>query len=154
MKNTESKQDTQKNTENKEVTNRELQFLRLLKASEEAREIKERMINDAPTENAAIHFSKLPINYYLLNFVYKAEGITEFKKFNEWKNESATVIKGSKAFPIWGQPVGAQKEEEAKSKGETYTATEEENRHFPICYVFSNLQVRPTAPERGAYVSA
>jgi len=140
--------------ENKEITNRQRQFDRLLEATSEARKIKTKSINEATSEAAAYYFATRPINFYLLNHVYKQEGITEFKKFNEWKNESATVIKGSKAYPIWGQPVGAQKEEEAEAKGEAYEATEEENRRFPMCYVFSNLQVRPITAERGAYVSA
>jgi len=106
------------------------------------------MIADAPTPKAALYINALPINHFLTNFVYKTEGITDFKKFNEWKEVGSSVKKGEKAFPIWGQPIGAQKEDEAQSKGEIYVASEEENRHFPICYVFSNLQVRAIA-ERG-----
>ena len=126
-----------------EPTNRQQQFDRLVEASSRARKLKDRMIADAPNQNTALYYSRLPINYYLLNFVYKTEGITDFKKFNEWKEVGSSVKKGEKAFPIWGQPIGAQKEDEAQSKGEIYVASEEENRHFPICYVFSNLQVRP-----------
>ena len=65
----------------------------------------------------------------------------EFKKFRDWKKSGATIKKGSKAFPIWGQPVGTQKESAALEKGEEYSATMEERSKFPICYVFSNLQV-------------
>jgi hypothetical protein len=135
--------DSVKTAEHKGISNRQIQFNRLLSASGKARELKTKLINEAPTPTEAFYFSAQPINFYLLNFVYKTEGITDFKKFWEWKNEGAAVKKGEKAFPIWGQPIGKQKEEEAKSKGENYTASEEENEHFPICYVFSNLQVRP-----------
>ena len=145
----EKKQTTNANAvETTEPTNRKQQFDRLLDASHAARKIKDRMIADAPTPKAALYINALPINHFLTNFVYKTEGITDFKKFHEWKQQGASVIKGSKAFPIWGQPVGKQKEEEAKNKGENYTASEEENEHFPMCYVFSNLQVRAIA-ERG-----
>jgi hypothetical protein len=129
-------------TEKKEITNRQAQFNRLLKASQAARKIQQRLIDEAPSQAAAIYYKTRPLNFFLLNFVFKTEGITDFKKFNEWKQQGATVKKGEKAFPIWGQPIGKQKDEEAKSKGENYQATEEEHERYPICYVFSNLQVR------------
>ena len=151
--NTEKKSNFANNAEtveNKELTNREIQFSRLLEATGEARNIKARLIETATSESKANYFATRPINFYLLNYVYKQENITEFNKFNEWKNKGATVLKGAKAYPIWGQPVGAQKEDAAEAKGETYEATEEENRRFPMCYVFSNLQVRPITAERAA----
>ena len=140
MKNTDFNPET---AENKEISNRQLQFFRLTRASEAARKIKEQLVKEAPTEAKALFLATRPLNYFILNFVYKTNGITDFKKFNEWKQEGATVKKGEKAYPIWGQPVGKQKEDEAKSKGENYTASEEENERYPLCYVFSNLQVRP-----------
>jgi len=132
-------------TQNVEIKNRQMQFNRLLNASHEARQIKTVLIQKAPSQAMAAYYATLPLNHFLLNFVYKTEGITDFKKFGEWKQTGASVKKGEKAFPIWGQPVGAQKEERAEEKGETYQATDEENRRFPICYVFSNLQVRTAA---------
>ena len=131
------------NENTKEISNRQLQFNRLTRASDTARKIKEQLISEAPTQAAALFLNSRPLNYFILNFVYKTNGITDFKKFNEWKQAGATVKKGEKAFPIWGQPIGKQKEEEAKNKGEDYKASEEENERYPICYVFSNLQVRP-----------
>jgi hypothetical protein len=129
--------------EKKEITNRKRQFDRLLIASQQARKIQNKLIKEAPSQAAAAYLKARPLNFFLLNFVYKTEEITDFKKFNEWKQEGATVIKGAKAFPIWGQPIAKQKAEEAKSKGEDYEPTQEEIERFPICYVFSNLQVRP-----------
>ena len=130
-------------TEDNGPTNRQLQFNRLLEASETARKIKQHLIDEAQNEAAAIYYQSRPLNFFLLNFVFKTEGITDFKKFNEWKQEGASVKKGEKAFPIWGQPIGKQKEEEAKSKGENYQASADEYDLFPICYLFSNLQVKP-----------
>ena len=149
MKNTATKNNSAKKTEkavNQEPTNRQQQFYRLVEATCKAREIQEQLIADATSTQKAIFFASRSVNFYLLNYVYKQEGVTEFKKFSEWKAVGATVKKGEKAYPIWGQPVGTQKEEEAQAKGEQYTASEEEKKHFPICYVFSNLQVRE---ERG-----
>ena len=145
MKNFE--QNTETKTTAGERTNRQIQFERLLEATSTAREIKARMVQDAPTMKAAHYYKSLPINHYILNYVYMAEGITEFKKFYEWKREGASVKKGAKAYAIWGQPVGVQKEERAEAKGEHYEATDEENQRFPMCYVFSNLQVRSAQEE-------
>jgi hypothetical protein len=144
MKNFEHQNETPR-----EKTNRNLQFDRLLDASHKARTIRAQIAGEAGNANTALYYASLPINYYLLNYVYKTEGITEFNKFNEWKKKGASVIKGSKAFPIWGQPIGTQKEERAEEKGEEYTATEEENSRFPICYVFSNLQVKSIEEKKG-----
>jgi len=135
--------------EKKEISNRQAQFERLVMASRQAREIQEQLIGEASSEEAALFYETRPLNYFILNFVFKTEGITNFRKFGEWKQAGATVKKGEKAFPIWGQPIGKQKEEEAQSKGENYRASEEENTRFPMCYVFSNLQVA-TKEERGA----
>ena len=133
--------ETPETTEQKELSNREKQFQRLLEASVAARAIKEDFINNAKSEDQALYYECLPLNHYILNYVYKTEEITDYKKFPEWKSKGATVLKGSKAFPIWGQPVGAQKQEKAEQKGEQYDPTAEEERRFPMCYVFSNLQV-------------
>jgi len=136
-------------TENTEITNRQKQFDRLLQATSTARQIKTRMIEEAHSVAVAVYYASLPLNHFLTSYVYKAEGITDFKKFQEWKQAGASIIKGTKAYPIWGQPVGIQKEERAEEKGESYEATIEENKRFPMCYVFSNLQVT-TAAERGS----
>jgi len=124
-------------------TYREWQFLRLRNATESARERKYRAVVGAPTEAIKLYWKAKHINYFLINDVYKQTeaGITDFKTFEEWKREGATIKKGEKAFPIWGQPIGKQKVATAENKGEEYTATEKENKHYPICYVFSNLQV-------------
>ena len=138
-----------------ELSNREAQFKRLLVASDEARDIQQQLIEEASSEAAVEFLTTRPLNYFILKYVYGGKGITEFNKFNEWINKGASVKKGEKAYPIWGQPVGAQKENEAEAKGEEYKATETENRRFPMCYVFSNLQVNPiTAKEGGNYVNA
>lgn len=64
---------------------------------------------------------------------YRNEQHQEFKKFWEWKRQGYTILKGSKAFPVWAQPV--------KQKG-TEQNEGEEYEFFPICYLFSNAQVR------------
>ena len=137
--------------------NRAAQFERLLAASAEARQIRDFMINTAKSAAQALFLESQPLNYFILNFVYAPaeEGTTEFKKFNEWKSEGYTIIKGSKAFPVWSQPTKREKKEQ---DGETASAPApammenangedngEESRsgreRFNMCYLFSNLQV-------------
>lgn len=67
--------------------------------------------------------------------LYKQDGHTELKKFWDWKKEGKTIKKGEKALLLWGQPRNGQKHEE-NTEGE-----DDEYKFFPICYVFSNLQV-------------
>ena len=125
----------------KELSNRDIQFLKLLHISARAREIREGLIQNAKTDNQALFYASKPLNFYILNYIYASDEITDFKKFNEWKSEGATVKKGEKAYPIWGQPVTKQRQDEAEQKGEKYDPTPEEEQRFPMCYVFSNLQV-------------
>ena len=137
--------------------NRAAQFDRLLAASALARQIRDKMINEAKSMAQAMFLESQPLNYFILKFVYAPaeEGTTEFKKFNEWKSEGYTIIKGSKAFPVWSQPTKREKKEQ---DGETASAPApammenangedngEESRsgreRFNMCYLFSNLQV-------------
>ena len=139
--------------------NRAAQFERLLAASAEARQIRDFMINTAKSAAQALFLESQPLNYFILKFVYAPaeEGTTESKKFNEWKSEGYTIIKGSKAFPVWSQPTKREKKEQ---DGETASApaptpalmenadgageegsTKGERERFNMCYLFSNLQV-------------
>ena len=136
--------------------NRAAQFERLLAASAEARQIRDLMIQTARSMEQAAFLEAQPLNYFILKFVYAPaeEGTTEFKKFNEWKNEGYTIIKGSKAFPVWSQPTKREKKEQ---DGESEPApvwmenadgttgeegsTHSERERFNMCYLFSNLQV-------------
>lgn len=63
--------------------------------------------------------------------LYKQQGHEELKKFWDWKNAGKTVKKGEHALLLWGQPRGKKKAD----------SEEDEYSFFPVCYVFSNLQV-------------
>ena len=138
--------------------NRAAQFDRLLAASALARQIRDKMINEAKSMAQAMFLESQPLNYFILNFVYAPaeEGTTEFKKFNEWKQEGCTIKKGSKAFPVWSQPTSRDKKKEQDGETESAPAPAlmenangedngEESRsgreRFNMCYLFSNLQV-------------
>ena len=159
------------NNEERELTakeqNRKAQFERLLAASAEARAIREMMINTAKSIEQAMFFEGQPLNYFILKYVYAPaeEGTTDFKKFNEWKNEGYTIKKGSKAFPVWSQPTKRERKEEdgettpaptpalmENADGSESNGTRHERERFNMCYLFSNLQVtrRDTAASDGA----
>ena len=167
------------NTEERELTakekNRKAQFERLLQASAEARAIREMMINEAKSAAQALFLEGQPLNYFILKYVYTpaAEGTTDFKKFNEWKKEGYTIIKGSKAFPVWSQPTRRDRPEDdtetaplpammENADGSEIESTHQGRERFNMCYLFSNLQVtrrEPAAsddgePEPAAMVAA
>jgi len=138
--------------------NRAAQFERLLKVSAEARQIRDIMIQTAKSAAQAIFLESQPLNYFILKYVYTPaqEGTTDFKKFNEWKQEGYTIIKGSKAFPVWSQPSkrdrkGQETENEpaptpalmenADGTGDESGNMRRERERFNMCYLFSNLQV-------------
>jgi hypothetical protein len=75
-----------------------------------------------------------------LNEIYKEENpeIKEFNTFNQWKKSGKTILKGAKAFLFWGQP----KEYAQQETDENSTEEEKKMKYFPVCYLFSNLQVR------------
>ncbi len=67
--------------------------------------------------------------------VYSADGEnTIFKTFQQWKDEGKFIIRGSKAFSVWGSPKKAARQE--AEEGET-----DEFKYWPLCYLFSNKQV-------------
>jgi hypothetical protein len=75
-----------------------------------------------------------------LNEIYR-EGdpeIKEFNTFNQWKNAGKTILKGATAYLFWGQP----KEVPQQETDENSTEEEKNMKYFPLCYLFSNLQVR------------
>jgi hypothetical protein len=60
--------------------------------------------------------------------------IEDFKTFQQWKQEGATVRRGEHAFLIWGQPREASQVPEGADEPEEY-------KYWPICYLFANTQV-------------
>ena len=64
--------------------------------------------------------------------------IEEFNSFKQWKQKGKTILKGAKAFLFWGQPTEYSQQE----TDEGSTEEEKKMKYFPLCYLFSNLQVR------------
>lgn len=67
---------------------------------------------------------------------YKEEnpGADEFNTFNQWKEKGYTIVKGSTAFVVWGQPRKAEQTPEGSDEPEEF-------KYWPLCYLFANTQV-------------
>lgn len=69
-----------------------------------------------------------------LKTIYQSDGHIVLKTFNQWRKDGKSVKKGERALCLWGSP---------KRKGEEHQEAEQDKLDFyPICYVFSNLQVQ------------
>ena len=88
----------------------------------------------------------------LLRAMYAQQGHTELKTFDEWKQAGYIVRKGQKAILLWGKPRKADRDKQAatgptaestEAKGAAAAGKDEQDEFFPVCYVFSNLQVHP-----------
>ena len=72
----------------------------------------------------------------LLRDMYAQQGHTELKTFDEWKEAGYIVRKGQKAILLWGKPRKHNAGEDTEQQ-----TSEQQDDFFPVCYVFSNLQV-------------
>lgn len=72
-----------------------------------------------------------------LTSMYAEQGHTELKTLKQWNKAGKRVKKGEHALLLWGRPKAIQKKDE---KPETQTESEEVD-FYPICFVFSSLQV-------------
>lgn len=73
------------------------------------------------------------VNEILVNEFYKNEENKVFKTLHDWSKDGFQVLKGSKAFLVWGKP---------KQKTKETDQDEDEEEFFPLCYLFSNAQVK------------
>lgn len=65
--------------------------------------------------------------------LYRNEGHKEFKTFHQWKDEGKSILKGSKAFLVWGSPKDVKHQDPEEG--------EDEYKYWPLCYLFSDQQV-------------
>lgn len=72
------------------------------------------------------------VNDYVIRECYTHNGHTEFNTFYQWIQKGYAVKKGEKAFVIWGKPQKATEKKESEK---------DEFDFYPLCYLFSNLQV-------------
>lgn len=83
------------------------------------------------------------INEAIKEEIYKPQGHTNLKTFDQWKEEGFYIKKGSKALALWARP--QPNAEQAADGGEPAEGTK-----FRIMYVFSEKQVVKANPPREA----
>lgn len=101
----------------------------LKEMSRKADEIRAEKVKKAETEQDKRFWLSRSVNWILLHEIYEVGEATEFKTFEQWKREGATVRRNQKAFVIWGQLVEA-----------------DEFSYHPLVYLFSDLQVYKPQP--------
>lgn len=80
------------------------------------------------------------VNDGLLQIYDKDQGATcEYNTFNQWKEKGYTIKKGVHAFCVWGQPRNVSQTPEGATEPEEY-------KYWPVCYLFSDLQVIKPEP--------
>jgi hypothetical protein len=79
-----------------------------------------------------------------LKSVYAQQGHTELKSIQQWNREGKRVKKGETALLLWACP----KKKNSLNPSSQNKPTENESTEatgnlnfFPLCYVFSNLQI-------------
>lgn len=75
--------------------------------------------------------------------IYSDGEETEFNTFHQWKEKGYSIMKGSKAFLVWGKP-------RQVAVAEPQTPEEEEYKYWPVCYLFSENQVERKAEHETA----
>ncbi len=68
-----------------------------------------------------------------LKEIYLQEGHEELNTFHQWLKLGKQVRKGEKALLLWGRPKETQQGEDDEDSS---------TKFWPLCYVFSNLQVK------------
>lgn len=77
------------------------------------------------------------INQGLKN-IYAQQGHTILKPLKQWNKEGKRVKKGEKALLLWGSPTRIKKEQKEKD----HTEENDKLDFYPLCFVFSNLQLQ------------
>jgi hypothetical protein len=77
-----------------------------------------------------------------LRALYLQNGHSELKTLYQWNEAGKRVKKGEKALMLWARPKKIPIPNQSEQT-ET-TDTKDEMDFFPICFVFSNLQVQET----------
>lgn len=112
---------------------------KLIEYSVLARKMKTEALAKAQTAQEIDFWTYRGINDIIKNDIYFLDKV-ELKTFNQWRQLGATIIKGSKGYPLWGQPLKATAKIQVERNG---SAEDEESQYefWPICILFSSEQV-------------
>jgi len=117
------------------------EFLKAL--SNQAAEIKEELLHAAKNDAEIHEINEMKVNDIIVNFIHKKGEHQEFKTFKGWLKDGKAVKKGEHAFLVWGRPKAVQEQEQGKkTEGET-----DEDKFFPVSFIFSNAQVAERTPK-------
>jgi hypothetical protein len=115
---------------------------KLLLMSADAKSLRDRMAQEATDPETALWWQSQTLNAILLRYFYKVPEGMELGTFHQWKAKGCMIKKGEKAITIWGQPLKAQRAEQARAKGqEAPTEDEDGGDYFPMCFLFRADQV-------------
>lgn len=114
---------------------------KLLQMSADAKSFREKMIQESDSPEDAIWWQSQTLNSILLKYFYKVPEGMELGTFHQWKAKNCLIKKGEKALIIWGQPLRAQRAEQAEAKGQDSPEEDENGEYFPMCYLFRKDQV-------------
>jgi hypothetical protein len=121
----------------------QLRKSQLIEDSVAAKELRNKFAEKASEEgkhDLAEFFALASVNFMLTNYIYKAEGVEDFKTFKQWGEEGYRVIKGESCiYPIWGRKTKGTAKETNPKEGED--PKESEYKFFPVCFLFANTQV-------------
>jgi hypothetical protein len=94
----------------------------LILDSVSAKELRNNLAEKAEKEgnhDLAEFFALASVNFMLTNYIYKAEGIEDFKTFKQWGEEGYRVIKGESCiYPVWGRKTKGKAKETNPKEGE------------------------------------
>lgn len=110
----------------------------LISLSRKAKLIREVKTERAKTEDEKMFWASRTVNDMLFKILYNPRNEREFNTFDQWRKTGKRVKKGEKAVFIWGMPRKATAKTEAPEQEKTL---EEIYKFWPICFLFSDLQV-------------
>lgn len=127
-----------KRGEKAEVARRELSALsRHLKGQRDLR----MAVSTSEAECEAL--AMMSTNDLLIEHYQRKTGASVFHKFKDWKEKGFSVQKGETAFRVWAAPTRDKKHGEVVRHDGTREETESSFEFFPMCCLFSDLQVAP-----------
>jgi hypothetical protein len=88
-----------------------------------------------------VHFGSVSSINEGLCVIYAQNGHTSLKTLPDWNKEGFLVKKGEKALLLWGTPKKYNRNKEGNSQLVQDEGAEVNMNFFPICFVFSNMQV-------------
>jgi len=90
--------------------------------------------------------------------LYRDQGHSELKTMTQWNELGKKIKKGSKALWVWARPRNVTNSEEVavvSSEGvESAAQIEERYRFFPMCALFSAVDVEDMSEKMQAFVAA